>query len=240
MRLAPGSRCLVFGLGARHFKLPLSAGALRGLSREQRGEILALGDPFWAPYVLPARYCGGFLKFAARGADTVTDAAMSRIQSDLRQRTSALALAKGSWAHLFSRVLSLVATKDGWEARLDQVFAGEARASMHGDFCRTNCLDLDNRLFLIDWGNFRPEFWAPYDLLHCDVIEQVEQSGDSWVDCLRGLIADGRINRPRAARYLVCRCELEGDQDFALGRLTDRRRRKYADSLSWARDELIE
>ena len=45
-------------------------------------------------------------------------------------------------------------------------------------------------------------------------------------------------NLLRAVRYLVCRVELEADQDIAAGRLDDRRRTKYADALAWADTQL--
>lgn len=239
MRFAPGSGCLVFGLGDEHFKMPLSPAARRGLVRECRGEALARKDSFWARHMLRAgRLWGGFLKHSPRGALTVTENDFHHLLSQVKKRLELLSPASGGWAAFYPRSLSLPGSDRDLGRWLEHLFAGEPRGSVHGDFCRSNCVRSGNLLALIDWSNFRVEFWVPYDTLHYEVVALADRNSENWVQCLKKLLEARRINRRQAARYVICRCELEADQDTTLGRLSEPRQRKYNDALRWAADEL--
>lgn len=237
MRLSSGSACLVFRLGNRHLKVAVTPGARRGLLREARGAARAAADAFWSPYVQQARFYGGVIK-QAPFRDAAAADALSKILPAVRRRIDALSPTAGGWADRFGCITAIANSHDRWPMRLDEIFAGEVCASCHGDLCVTNCLDSGGAPILIDWGNFRTEFWAPYDACHPDLVRWANESGDSWFTCLQKHLGKDGWDLPRTIRYLICRVELEADQDIAMGRLDGRRRAKYREALTWAGAQL--
>jgi hypothetical protein len=228
---------MVFPLGGNHFKVAASPGGRRGLLRERQGAALAAADAFWAPYVEEARFCGGLLKQAPL-CNAAADGALSVLLSAIGRRIEALPSEPTGWPQRFRRIEWLADAKDQWPARLEAIFANEPCASCHGDLCRANCLDGGSGPVLIDWGNFRPEFWAPYDACHSILVDLAADTGLPWLDCVKHQVNTDAWDRFRALRYLVCRVELEADQDIAIGRLDSRRRKKYLDALSWAQTQM--
>lgn len=233
MRLSPGSACLVFRFDNRHFKLAATPSARRGLLREAHGAALAAGDDFWSPYLQPARYRLGLLKHAAL-SKPANDAELSTVLSAVQQHIGAHLPASGRWTEYFPSIAAIADPQDCWPQRLNDIFDGEICASIHGDLCMANCLHHDGRPVLIDWGNFRTHFWAPYDALHPEIVRRTNATGTSWLTCLQQQIGENNYDVMQTIRYVICRVELEADQDIAMGRLDDRRRTKYSDALSWA------
>ncbi|NNE83123.1 MAG: hypothetical protein HKN28_04045 [Alphaproteobacteria bacterium] len=233
MRLSPGSACLVFRFDNRHFKLAATPRARRGLLRETRGTAQAARDEFWSHYLQPARYRLGFIKHAAL-CEPADDAALSMVLSAVQQRIGAHLPASGGWNKYFPSLAAIADPRDCWPQRMNDIFDGEICASTHGDLCMANCLLHDGKPVLIDWGNFRPHFWAPYDVLHPEVVRRTNATDTSWLTDLQQQVGENSCDVMQTIRYVICRVELEADQDIAMGRLDDRRRAKHADALSWA------
>lgn len=233
MRLSPGSACLVFRFDSHHFKLAATPRARRGLLREARGTTLAAGDDFWSHYLQPARYRLGIIKHAAL-SEPADDAELSTVLSAVQQRIGAHLPASSRWNERFPSITAIADPQDCWPQRVNDIFGGEICASTHGDLCMSNCLHHDGRTVLIDWGNFRTHFWAPYDTLHPAVVRRTNATGTSWLTSLQQQIDENNCDVMQTIRYVICRVELETDQDIAMGRLDDRRRAKYSDALSWA------
>ncbi len=232
---SPGSGCLVFGLGSRVIKLPRSIRAIGGLRRERQGEIRALSDEFWRRYCVAGIFPGRIMKIARRLRPLSDKRLLDNLLVELRERAENVPPAPEDWAALYPRLADLqtdVRDLNRWIATL---FLGERSASAHGDFCSANCLCDEGQLALIDWGGFRPVFWSDYDHVHFGIVEQ--SGGAPWREGLAAAVDQG-LSNALAARYLVCRSELEMDQDIAMKRLTLKRRKKYLDTITWAMTEL--
>lgn len=234
MKIAPGSKCMVFSAFGRFFKVALSSGAGRGLRREQAGETGAQQDSFWQEIVLPGAYVGSMLKYSPVGLVASADQSQA-VLAKARVRLEAMLPVSDGWPSIFLTLAPLLSEARCTNDFIDALFSGESRASAHGDFCRSNCLLVNGSLFLIDWGNFRSKFWVSYDIIHFNVVREADRDGKAWRQILEERIGSKTMPTAQAARYALCRSELEMEQDVALGRLTPARREKYFKALGWAR-----
>lgn len=234
MKIAPGSKCLVFPAFGRFFKIALFSGAGRGLRREQAGETGAHQDSFWQEIVLPGTYVGSRLKWSPVGLVSSADQSQAML-AKARARLEMMLPVSDGWPSIFLTLAPLLSDARCTNDFIAALFAGESRASAHGDFCRSNCLSVNGSLFLIDWGNFRSKFWVSYDIVHFDVVREADRDGKAWREILEERTVRKTMTAVQAARYALCRSELEMEQDVALGRLTPARREKYLQALGWAR-----
>ncbi len=234
MKIAPGSNCLVFSVFGFFVKVALSMGAGRGLKREQVGENKAIADEFWNDLIASGKYFGGMFKWAPIGVEPNNVKALEPLLQILHARIDMLSPVTNPWAAIFKSSVDFLSETACTDRFIEALFAGEARASTHGDFCKSNCLITNGHPVLIDWGNFRDDFWAPYDIVHFDVVKEADRNGKAWRVILEDRIACNEMSIEQAARYALCRCELELQQDIFLNRLTLSRRGKYTEALGWA------
>lgn len=232
IRFAPGSQCLTFSAFGWFWKLGLSSGSRKGLNREKKGEKSAKLDLFWSEYLLPGMFCGQLIKIARIGVSTSSKNQMAALNAHLKNHISNAKMTDGTWRDCFGNLNLIFKNMELEEGWLKKLFAMEKFTSVHGDLCASNVLMIGGEIRLVDWAGFRPSFWACYDLMHMDVVEAANSNGSSWKSILIEWLDTKKIDRDTAARYAISRCELEVEQDKALGRLTSQRKQKYSTILS--------
>ncbi|MBT4880691.1 MAG: hypothetical protein HON43_06995 [Alphaproteobacteria bacterium] len=212
--------------------MPYKFNSAKNLRIEHKKTILASQDHFFASYVNPASLkLGGALKSCQLFAPTAEE--IQKLRSSILQRSE-----EQTPSLPFYKTFS-----DNFIAFLGQfgsTFVEKLMAtnipvsSIHGDLHIENIFSKDNETKIIDWRNYSQEFWNSYDCVHFELMGYIYNSNvNSWFQAVQEFHGERLLTKNSRVLYAVSRCFFEYDADVVLGRLTSKRKEKYAEILRW-------
>jgi hypothetical protein len=237
-----GSQCIIFNSLDSVYKVAYTIGSVRQLRHEYICNQAAQLDKYWSKYVVSLFYpITGVLgsKLQKQKASLNDEALKEFLESRYRWILDQPRVC--FYDAVDCQELRKVAFQDISLSLIERIekfirsFPVEV-GSIHGDFHVENIFINDQKIFLIDWGNYHTKFWGKYDLYHLLFCDYVEKNNTSWVDNIAGFynyqlenssLMKFKVPKEDMICYTLSRCELEILQDIRLNRLKDSRIKKY-------------